>query len=428
MLLEALPIEVKESVLTDAQKKVLNVLFTYNTLDKSLENGWFYISNERLRKESEIGSKSTINSVISFLISNNFIDRKAGKQCPNGGVASTYTLKKDNIMNWSKENKKKIKKLEEIKAKMEMGTPNKKISTPTEKMGTPTEKMGTPLKCTDVKCTDVIMTELMAIRQENRELKQMLECVLNQLKISTPLKCTDVKCTTDIDIDKEIININNTLVDHIASGPVENEEIDIDNVVIKSDKENKVCDSDEQREEEITNANSLHKQQELNNDNSNDESFFNNGNSNNNKPYSSTISVKLTPQPPTETRNANKAVLSHETTADNKSISRSDETQQDANKRANLGHSDTDSEFRNEVRQEYKRIIGKIKGNYSADDIVKEMESYFELCRNCNDWNLCCWWYDTLEHIIKKFGGWYENGSLDNVIYYVANEIMENKK
>ena len=206
MNLEALPIEVKQSAMTDSQKKVLNVFFTYNTLDKTTENGLFFISNEQLRKEAEIGSNKTIQSVLSFLINNNFIQRTAGKQCPNGGVASTYALNSDNIIEWCKSNKK-------------MGTP---------KMGTPNEKCTDVCtdvctdRCTDV-CTDVLMTELKAIRQENKELKQMLEYVISTLKMGTPNeKCTD-RCTTDTDIE-----IDNKLINTLVNTPVK-EEIEIRN-------------------------------------------------------------------------------------------------------------------------------------------------------------------------------------------------------
>lgn len=191
MSLDALPIEVRESALLDSQKKVLNVFYVYNTLDKTNENGSFYITNEKLRKESEISSNKTIQNVLSFLITNKIIERKAGKQCPKGGVASTYVFHTDNLIDWCKENPKKT---------------TKKISTP---------KISTPKKCTDVKCTDVVAAYKQAVREEAKaiwqeinELKELVKKMIdNQYteKMGTPNdKCTDVKCTTDIDIDSDI--------------------------------------------------------------------------------------------------------------------------------------------------------------------------------------------------------------------------------
>lgn len=463
MNLEALPIEVKESALTDAQKKILNVFYTYNTLDETLKNGSFYITNEQLRTEAEIGSNKTIQSVLSFLIANNFIDRKAGKQCRNGGVASIYILNTENIMNWSKENKKKLNKLEQIKNNF--STPNKKISTP---ISTP-KKMGTLIeKCTDVKCTDLLLSELKAIRQENRELKQMLEYVISQLKISTPnekistpLKCTDVKCTTDIDIeiDKEINNKNNTSMPveetNIEDTTIESLLNDMDNVIEVDGKrcttisptydlfipDVEVCDSSEQREEDKTNDNNKQSEVEFRtadnitstkvlestNTHSNDEIILLNGDSNNDKPYSSMIDLIKTPQPPRPEENENKAVLSHENDSDTQTTVEDNKTQQEAIKMANMGIDESGDNFKDEVREEYRRIISVIRGNYSTNDIANEMENYFNFCRNCNDWNLCIWWYDTLEFVIRKYADWYKKGELTNAIYSIANPIMDYK-
>lgn len=104
--LEALPIEVKESRLTDTQKKVLNVFYTYNTLDKTNENGSFFIDNITLKNEAAVSS-DTLQRTLSFLITNRFIDRIAGSRTKeNGSVASTYVLHIDVINEWCKQNKK----------------------------------------------------------------------------------------------------------------------------------------------------------------------------------------------------------------------------------------------------------------------------------------------------------------------------------
>lgn len=68
---------------------------------------------------------------------------------------------------------------------------------------------------------------------------------------------------------------------------------------------------------------------------------------------------------PAPAENDNKAVLSHENNADNKSISRSDETQQDANKRAN---------FRYYSKVEQKRFEELINIGGSQDDLKDVVE------------------------------------------------------
>lgn len=220
MSLDALPIEVRESALTDSQKKILNVFFTYDTLDYTNENGSFYLTNERLRNEAGIGSKQTVQSVLSFLINNDFIERKAGGRTNNGSVASTYILHSEVVVSWCKDNK--IKKIK--------GTPSK---------GTPNNK------CTNDKCTNEMLKkleenalEISLLRKEISELKELIK--------GTPSKGTpNNKCTTDIDIDKEIdinrsdiytcnlkdsneIEIRSSKVSNISDGestPKENEEL-----------------------------------------------------------------------------------------------------------------------------------------------------------------------------------------------------------
>lgn len=230
MSLDALPIEVRESALTDSQKKILNVFFTYDTLDYTNENGSFYLTNERLRNEAGIGSKQTVQSVLSFLINNDFIERKAGGRTNNGSVASTYILHSEVVVSWCKD--KKIKK---IKGTPSKGTPSK---------GTPSK--GTPNnKCTNDKCTNEMLKkleenalEISLLRKEISELKELIK--------GTPSKGTpNNKCTTDIDIDKEIdinrsdiytcnlkdsneIEIRSSKVSNISDGestPKENEEL-----------------------------------------------------------------------------------------------------------------------------------------------------------------------------------------------------------
>lgn len=99
---DALPIEVRESKLTINQKKILNVLFNYSTLDKSIENGSFFISNEQLLKEAELEYPTQLQRVLSFLITNKFIERIAGTRSlkNNTSIASTYKINSNELIEY----------------------------------------------------------------------------------------------------------------------------------------------------------------------------------------------------------------------------------------------------------------------------------------------------------------------------------------
>ena len=96
---EALPIEVINSTMTESQLKVMEVLFLYNGLDKTNENGHFYISNTDMMEKAGIGSKTTLNKVLSFFNNNRFIERKSGNIVNR--QASEYILNVDEVINWS---------------------------------------------------------------------------------------------------------------------------------------------------------------------------------------------------------------------------------------------------------------------------------------------------------------------------------------
>ena len=109
---DALPIEVRESKLTINQKKILNVLFNYSTLDKSIENGSFFISNEQLLKEAELEYPTQLQRVLSFLITNKFIERIAGNRSlkNNTSIASTYTINAKELIEYCEKHPQKTTK------------------------------------------------------------------------------------------------------------------------------------------------------------------------------------------------------------------------------------------------------------------------------------------------------------------------------
>ena len=123
---DALPIEVRESKLTINQKKILNVLFNYSTLDKSLENGSFFISNEQLLKEAELEYPTQLQRVLSFLITNKFIERIAGTRSlkNNTSSASTYTINTKELIEYCEQHPQKTTK----KGNVSMGNGVKNVT------------------------------------------------------------------------------------------------------------------------------------------------------------------------------------------------------------------------------------------------------------------------------------------------------------
>ena len=187
--LEALPIEVKESRLTDTQKKVLNVFYTYNTLDRTNENGSFFIDNITLKNEAAV-SGDTLQRTLSFLITNKFIDRIAGSRTKeNGSVASTYVLHIDVVNEWCKQNKKtKKNKGVDVKGLMFDNQTNHQTNENAE-----------------------LKSEIEVLKAQNKELSDKLDKMMGLMM--GLIQGFDVKGlmmenikhqTTDIDIDSDI--------------------------------------------------------------------------------------------------------------------------------------------------------------------------------------------------------------------------------
>lgn len=188
---DALPIEVRESKLTINQKKILNVLFNYSTLDKSIENGSFFISNEQLLKEAELEYPTQLQRVLSFLITNKFIERIAGTRSlkNNTSIASTYKINSNELIEYCvKHPQKPIKK-----GNVSMGNGVKNV--------------------TDVTVIDELRKEI-----------ELLKVRINKLEMGNSNgngnKITNV--TTDIDIDPEI-NKNITNVNNIKPEVIKHE-------------------------------------------------------------------------------------------------------------------------------------------------------------------------------------------------------------
>lgn len=182
---EALPIEVAQSALSPSKMKVLNVLYRYNSLDTTAESGSFYISNETLKSEAEIGeSKKTFYDVISFLTSNHFITRQSGSRTKeDGAVASTYILHNDVILDWA-------------------------IAHPKNGKGTPSK--GTPKKS---KCTDEVAELRLRVERLEKENTQLREdfAELKAVLMGTPSKGTPMEekrnwCTPEPELKKETTN------------------------------------------------------------------------------------------------------------------------------------------------------------------------------------------------------------------------------
>ena len=187
---DALPIEVRESKLTINQKKILNVLFNYSTLDKSIENGSFFISNEQLLKEAELEYPTQLQRVLSFLITNKFIERIAGTRSlkNNTSSASTYTINTKELIEYCEQHPQKTTK----KGNVSKGNGVKNV--------------------TDVTVIDELRKEI-----------ELLKVRINKLEMGNSNgngnKITNV--TTDTDIDTEInkkYNIHVNIHDNINTG------------------------------------------------------------------------------------------------------------------------------------------------------------------------------------------------------------------
>ena len=179
---DALPIEVRESKLTINQKKILNVLFNYSTLDKSLENGSFFISNEQLLKEAELEYPTQLQRVLSFLITNKFIERIAGTRSlkNNTSSASTYKINTNILIDYCEKHPQKTTK----KGNVSMGNGVKNV--------------------TDVTVIDELRKEI-----------ELLKVRINKLEMGNSNgngnKITNVTTDIDTDIDNNNKFINSNI-------------------------------------------------------------------------------------------------------------------------------------------------------------------------------------------------------------------------
>lgn len=179
---DALPIEVRESKLTINQKKILNVLFNYSTLDKSIENGSFFISNEQLLKEAELEYPTQLQRVLSFLITNKFIERIAGTRSfkNNTSSASTYTINTKELIEYCEKHPQKTTK----KGNVSKGNGVKNV--------------------TDVTVIDELRKEI-----------ELLKVRINKLEMGNSNgngnKITNVTTDIDTDIDNNNKFINNNI-------------------------------------------------------------------------------------------------------------------------------------------------------------------------------------------------------------------------
>lgn len=187
---EALPIEVVNSAMSDSQKKVMNVLFTYNTLDKTDETGRFFISNETLREKAGVGSLSTIKEVLSNFKSRGFINREKGSS--KNRRASEYILHVDEIMRWSKEHQRMKK------CQMKSSVVDIKL------LGSVVADAVAPFLAQQQEMAKIINE----LRDEIKELKSSLTIQ----SIHTPVKNCITDTEADTDTEKEYKNTYNTCI------------------------------------------------------------------------------------------------------------------------------------------------------------------------------------------------------------------------
>lgn len=201
---DSLPIEVRESKLTINQKKILNVLFNYSTLDKSIEHGLFFISNEQLLKEAELEYPTQLQRVLSFLITNKFIERIAGTRSlkNNTSSASTYTINTKKLIEYCEQHPQKTTK----KGNVSMGNVS---------MGNVSK--GNVSKGNGVKN----VTDVTVINELRKEI-ELLKVRINNLEMGfsngNSNRISNVTTDTDIDIENnKLVNIGK----YTTGGPIE---------------------------------------------------------------------------------------------------------------------------------------------------------------------------------------------------------------
>lgn len=422
---DALPIEVRESKLTINQKKILNVLFNYSTLDKSIENGSFFISNEQLLKEAELEYPTQLQRVLSFLITNKFIERIAGTRSlkNNTSSASTYKINTNILIDYcEKHPQKPIKKgnvsmgngiknvtdvtvIDELRKeiellkvrinKLEKGNSNgngNKFTNVTTDIDTDidnnnkfinnninTDKTDEVFLSNFMKVDNINVDnsnpETMNLRIELRNMNN--ENVMNEERmngmnninnsnktdINTSTKSLEDILTEQSDEFNDIIQIMNNSVVDTDEADTSDKSVNIS--VEEQERYSRLFDKCKSQIEIwskthdyscISKFESYFKTIQFMNDEhlitpkqwntaerlllerfKNLRNGYNNYIQNKNNTISSNeISECNNPQPPRREENENKAVLSHENAQDNKTISQSKETRQDANKRAKM--------------------------------------------------------------------------------------------
>ena len=460
---DALPIEVRESKLTINQKKILNVLFSYSTLDKSIENGLFFISNEQLLKEAELDYPTQLQRVLSFLITNKFIERIAGTRTltNNTSSASTYKINTNILIDYcEKHPQKPIKKgnvsmgngvknvtdvtvidelRKEIKLlkvrinKLEMGNSNgngNKFTNVTTDIDTDIDNNKFINNNINVDNTDeVFLNNFMKVdninvdnsKADTKNLKIEIrninnENVMNEERmngmnninysnetdINTSTKSLEDILTEQSDEFNDIIQImNNSVVDIDGADTSDNSKnISVEEqerysrlfdkcksqIEIWSKTHEYSCIStfdayfkaiQDMNDEHLITPKQWNTAERLLLERFNKlKNGYNNYIQNKNKTISSNeISECYNPQPPRPEENENKAVLSRENTQDNKTISQSKETQQDANKRAKMAI----------VEKECQRQNKKFNLD-TMEMIVNYINSYVESRKEKEEW------------------------------------------
>ena len=255
---DALPIEVRESKLTINQKKILNVLFNYSTLDKSIENGLFFISNEQLLKEAELEYPTQLQRVLSFLITNKFIERIAGTRSlkNNTSSASTYTINTNILIDYCEKHPQKTTK----KGNVSMGNVSKgNVSMGNVSMGNGVENV------TDVTVIDELRKEI-----------ELLKVRINKLEMGNSNgngnKITNVTTDIDTDIDNNNKFINNNInidkTDEIfLSNFMKVDNINVDNSNtgsenLRIEENNNLNDDNEMNEERMNEMNNINNSNE----------------------------------------------------------------------------------------------------------------------------------------------------------------------
>ena len=203
---------------TTKTKTVLAQLILMNGMDKVKNDGYFFVTNQRLVQELEITEK-TIIKILRNLEEHNFISRKAGKR----GEASEYIINMDVIKSFGNTVKK------HCNPKNESTVINYSNELENTVMNYSNKINSLVLRINDLtKVNEYLNTRI-----------EELEITVKNLSNKIQNYSTDTETDIDIELDKEIDNIyNNININKIDNNIIKEKENNFINKITKEKERN----------------------------------------------------------------------------------------------------------------------------------------------------------------------------------------------